>query len=80
MQVQLNLVVAEPQAQPPRPLEGVFASLDMLIGGAAPVVEADHPIRPHGKVGYNEDDTWEQLFRIPLDLRDHKALLVLGAA
>ena len=57
-------------------MEGVFALLDMLLGGAAPVVEPDHPIRLHRQVGDDEADLGEQLARMPFDLGDHAAWLV----
>ena len=59
-------------------MEGVFALLDMLLGGAAPVVEPDHPVRLHRQIGDDEADTREQLARMPFDLGDHAALFVPG--
>ena len=76
MQLQPHLVVVEPAARQPRPVEGVFAFLDVLLGGAAPVIEAHHPVGFHRQVGDDEADTREQLARVPFDLGDHTALLV----
>jgi len=41
LQLQPDLVVAESPARPPHQVEGVFAFLDVLLGGAALIVEAD---------------------------------------
>ncbi len=42
--MQPDLVVAEPPARQTRPAEGVLACLDVLLAGAALVVEAHHPV------------------------------------
>ncbi|MCK9991773.1 MAG: hypothetical protein Dbin4_00293 [Alphaproteobacteria bacterium] len=59
VQLQPDLVVAEPPARQPRPVEGVFALLDVLLGRAALIVEQHHPIRLHGQVGDDEANLWE---------------------
>jgi len=76
VQLQPDLVVAEPPARQPRPVEGVLPFLDVLLGGAALVVEPHHPVRLHRQVGDDEADTREQLARMPFDLGDHTARLV----
>ncbi len=58
MQLQAHLIVAELPARQPRPAEGVFAFLDVLLGGAALVVEPHHPVRVHGQIGNDEADLW----------------------
>ena len=78
VQVQPDLVVAEPPARQPRPVEGVFAFLDMLRGRAALVVEPHHPVWLHRQIGDDEANTREQLARVPFDLGDHSARLVPG--
>ena len=60
VQLQPNLVVAEPLARQPRPAEGVFALLDVLLGGAASIVKADHPVRLHRQVGDDEAHAGER--------------------
>lgn len=51
VQLQLHLVVTEPLAWQPRPPEGDFAFFDVLLGGAALVMEPHHPVRLHQQVG-----------------------------
>lgn len=43
MKLKSDLVVAEPFAGCPRPVDRVFAHLDVLLGCAALIVEADDP-------------------------------------
>ncbi len=76
VELQPHLVVAEPPAEQPCPAKGIFAFLDVLLGGAALVLERQHPIWLHRQVGDDEPDTWEQLARMPLDLGNHPARLV----
>ena len=71
MQLQPHLIVVEPLARQPRPAESILAFLDVLLSGAALIVELHHPIRLHRKVGHDETHAGEQLARRPLDLRDH---------
>ena len=61
VQLQPHLIVAEPLARQPRPVEGVFTFLNVLLGGAALVVEAHHPVRVHRHIGDDKADLWEQL-------------------
>jgi hypothetical protein len=56
--------------------KAILAFLDVLLGGAALVVEPNHPIRVHRQVGDNEAHTREQLARMPLDLGNDTARLV----
>jgi len=76
VQLQPHLVVAEPSARQPRPAKGILALLDVLLGGAALVVEPHHPVWFHRQVGDDEADFGEQLARMPFDLGDHPARLV----
>ena len=78
VQLQPHLIVAELPAGQARPAEGVFAFLDVLLGGAALVVEPDHPVWLHRQVGDYEADTREQFARVPFDLGDDAAFLVPG--
>ena len=48
MQLQPHLIIAKPLARQPCPVEGILAFLDVLLGGAALVVETHHPFK--GKV------------------------------
>lgn len=59
-------------------MEGVFAFLDVLLGGAALVVEAHHPVWFHRQVDDDEADFGEQVARVPFDLGDRPARLVPG--
>ena len=56
----------------------MLALLDVLLGGAAPVVEPHHPVRVHREFGDDEANTRKQLSRVPFDLSDHPARLVPG--
>ena len=76
VQLQPHLVVAEPLAGQPRPVEGILALLDVLLGRAALIVEPHHPIRVHRQVGDDEAHAGEQLARMPFDLGNHPAWLV----
>ncbi len=50
--------------------------IDVLLGGAALIIEPHHLVRLHRQVGDDEADTREQLVRMPFDLGDHTALIV----
>gem|GEM_PF-2606171 len=78
VQLQPHLVVAELPARQPCPTKGMLAFLDVLLGGAALVVEPHDPVRVHGHVGDDEADTRKQLARMPFNLGDHPARLVPG--
>ncbi len=43
VQLQPDIVVAELPARQPRPVEGVLAFLDVLLGGAALIVKTHYP-------------------------------------
>ena len=45
VQRQPHIVFAERLARQPCPVEGVFALLDVLLGGAELIVKPQHPIR-----------------------------------
>jgi hypothetical protein len=55
----------------PRPAERVFALPDPLLGGAAAVVELDHPLVGSGQVGHDEADPGIEFALVPLDLGHH---------
>ena len=78
VQLQSDLVVAEPLARQPRPAEGILALLDVLLGGATLVVELHHPVGFHRQVGDDEAHAGEELARMPFDLGDDTALLLLA--
>ena len=59
-------------------MEGVFAFLDVLLGGAALIVKPHHPVRLHRQVGDDEADLRKQLARVPFDLGDNTAFLAPG--
>src|SRR3546814_19250709 len=61
-----------------RSAKGIFAFLDVLLCGAALVVEPHHPVWLHRQVGDDEADFGEQLARMPFDLGDDAARLVPG--
>jgi hypothetical protein len=73
MQLQPDLVLAEPLVGQPRPVEGVFAFFDVLLGGAALVIEAHHPVGFHLQVGDDDTLAGEQFARMPFDLGNHSA-------
>lgn len=79
VQLQPHLVVAELPAGQPCLAKGIFAFLDVLLGGAALVVEHHDPVWLHWQVGDAEPDTREQLARMPFDLGDHTARFVPGS-
>lgn len=51
VQLQPHLGVAELPAGEPCPTKGIFTFLDVLLGGAALVVEPHDPLRFHRQVG-----------------------------
>ena len=59
-------------------MEGVFAFLDVLLGGAALIVKAHHPVRLHWQAGDDEADLRKQIARVPFDLGDNTAFLAPG--
>ena len=56
----------------------MLAFFDVLLSGAALVVEPHHPVRVHRQFGDDEANTRKQLSRVPFDLGDHPARLVPG--
>ena len=58
-QLQPGLIVLEPAARQPRPLQGVLALLDPLLGRTPPVVELDRSPRTASQVGHHEPDPRE---------------------
>ena len=75
MQLQPDLVVAEPLARQARPAEGVFALCDVLLCGAALIVEPHHPIRVNRQVGDDEANAGERPAGMPFNLGDDAPLL-----
>src|SRR5262245_6105513 len=59
----------------PRPAQRQLAFLDVLLGGAAPVVELADPLGRPRQVGDDEADARIELALVPLDLRHHPARL-----
>ena len=68
MELEPHGVVPEGMAGQPRPAERVLALLDLLLGGAAAVVELDHALVGSGQVGHDEADAGIELALVPLDL------------
>ena len=64
-------VVPEGMAGKPRPTDGGLALLDPLLGGAAAIVELDHPPVGPGQVGDDEADPRPEFTLMPLDLGHH---------
>ena len=70
MKLEPDLVVAELLARQARPPNRVLALLDVLLGGAALIVECDDPFSGTAQVGDNEADARIQFARMPFDLGD----------
>ena len=64
-------VVPERVAGQPRAAERILALLDVLFGGAAAVVELDHPLVGSDQVGHDKADPRVELALVPLDLGHH---------
>ena len=76
MKLQPHLVLRHTLAGQSSPINRVLAFLDVLLGGAALIVEADDPVRLHWQVGDNEADAREQFAGMPFDFGDDTARLV----
>jgi hypothetical protein len=68
MRLQANRIGGEGTARQPGPLDRALALFDVLLAGAAVVVEGDDPLSRSGQVGDDEAGAWVQLARMPLDL------------
>lgn len=75
MQLETNLVVAKPFAGQARPVEGVFALLDILFGLAALVVELCDILWFISHVGHDKAHARKQFVGMPFYLCDHAARL-----
>lgn len=73
MKLKPDLIVAEPLAGKPCPVDRVFAFLDVLFGCGALIVEADDPVRLHRQIGDDKADAGEQVTGVPLHLGDDAA-------
>ena len=78
MKLEPNLVGFEALAGKPCPFERVFAFLDVLLGGSAPVVELKHPFIGNSQGRDHIAHTGKQLARMPLYL-GHDAAWVTPA-
>lgn len=58
-------------ARQPRPPDGVFAFLDVLIGGAPVIVEGHNTFGRAAQIDEDEADAGIQLAGMPFDLRHH---------
>jgi hypothetical protein len=58
-----------------RPLEGLFAFLDVMLVCAVLIVEPYDPTRLHGQVGDDEIDFLKSLTRMPCDHSDDPTCL-----
>ena len=76
VQLQPQLVVAEPLARQPCPAEGIFAFLVVLLDCATSIVKLHHPIPFHGQVCGDEALAGEQFAWVPFDLVDDPTRLV----
>lgn len=61
-----------------RPVKGILALLNMLLGIAAAIVKAGYLVLIHLLVGDDEAHAGQQLSRMSFDLGDDAALLVPG--
>ena len=73
MKLKSDLIIAEPFAGEPRPVDRVFAFLDVLFRCSALIVEPDDPVRFHRQIGDDEAHAREQITGVPLDLCDDAA-------
>ena len=71
MQLKPDLIVTEPLARQTGPSDGVLAFLDMLLGGAALVVEPKQFFGCKWNIGHDEAKAREQLAGVPFDLGNH---------
>lgn len=78
MELQAHLVLRHALAGQSGPVDLLLAFLDVLLGGAALVVEADDPVRFHRHVGDHEAHAREQLAGMPFHLGDDPTGLVPG--
>ena len=76
MQLEPDGIVVELAAGQAGPLDGVLAFLDPLLGGAALMVERNHPLGRTAQVGDDEADAGVQFAGIPFDLGNHTTFLV----
>ena len=76
MLLKSDLIIAEPLAGEPCPIDRVFALLDVLPCGAALIVKADHVLWCHWQVGDDKAHAGEQLTGMPFDPGDDTAGLV----
>ena len=56
-QSQPHLIRDKALAGQPRPVQGILAFLDPLLGGAAPVVKVNHPLGLCAHIGHDETDS-----------------------
>ena len=61
-----------------RPVKGILALLDVLLGSAAAIVKAGYLVLIYRQVGDDEAHAGQQLSRMSFDLGDDAALLVRG--
>jgi hypothetical protein len=71
MELKANRVGGEGAARQAGPLDRTLAFFDVLLAGAAVVVEADDALRRPGQIGDDEANPRAKLARMPLDLGDH---------
>ena len=56
-----------------RPVQGILAFLDPLLGGAATVVKVNRALGSCAHIGYDETDSRKKFAAMPLDLGNHPA-------
>jgi hypothetical protein len=76
MELEAGGIGGEGPASQPRPLDRVLALLDVLLAGAALVVEGDNPLGRARQIGDDEANARVQLARMPFDLCHDVAGLV----
>ena len=72
-QTQPHLIRDKMLAGQSRPVQGIFAFLDPLLGGAATVVKVNHPLGLCAHIGHDETDSRKEFAAMPLDLGNHPA-------
>jgi hypothetical protein len=67
MKLEPDLILRHALAGQARPVDGLLAFLDVLLGGATLIMEVDDPVGVHWQVGHDKADPRERFAGMPLD-------------